>query len=115
VTYAGPLGDRRIKVFVLDKVGGTYAHGGVLGASGVAMVAGAVLTAGVTAGLQYARDNRNQWRAENGVKQNYFCSELVGLAYKSVGLPLGLFGQTPSLLSPGDLARSSLKKIADIA
>lgn len=94
---------QQIVQFAEDKIGGDYAVPGVLSGSGVAVVGYAPIAIPLMAG----RTLTNAILQKTGKKRSYFCSELVADAYLSAGLPLGIYGRTPSLMNPGDIGEYS--------
>lgn len=94
---------QQIISFVESKKDGAYAVPGVLSGSGVAVTA----LAGIAVPLMIGRSITNAVTEANGGKRSYFCSELVADAYRSAGLPLGIYGRTPSLMNPGDIGEYS--------
>lgn len=95
---------QRIVTFARSKKGGTFSFVGVLSGSGlVAFGPYATLTLPLIA----ARSMANRAVEAVGAKRSYFCAELVTDAYRAADLPLGIYGHTPSLMNPGDLAEYS--------
>ncbi len=91
----------KIVQFALDKVGGSYAYGGVLGGSGLVTVA----TAPLQPGLHVLRWSANKIKTVAGYHRTYFCSELVEDAYESQNLTVSRY--YPSMTNPGDIAEYS--------
>lgn len=100
---ATPDKQQRIIAFAMTKLGGKYAMPGVLSGSGLAVVG----YAPVALPLMLGRTLTNAAMEAMGKKRSYFCSELVTDAYLSVGLALGIYGRTPSLMNPGDIGEYS--------
>ena len=94
---------QQIISFVESKKDGAYGVPGVLSGSGLAVAA----FAGIAVPLMIGRSINNAVTEAKGGKRSYFCSELVADAYRSAGLPLGIYGRTPSFMNPGDIGEYS--------
>ncbi len=94
---------QRVVQFAMSKVGGAYAVPGVLGGSGIV----AFGLAPLAIPLMINRSITNSITEALNGKRSYFCSELVADAYRVAGLPLGRYGNTPSLMNPGDIGEYS--------
>ena len=94
---------QRVVQFAKSKVGGAFAVAGVYGGAGIL----AFGLASLAVPLMINRSITNSITEALRGKRSYFCSELVADAYRNAGLPLGRYGNTPSLMNPGDIGEYS--------
>jgi len=97
---ATPDRRQRIVAFAERCLGGEYAKPGVITGSGAVVVGTLGMAALAISGV---RAVSNAYREHSGKKRSYFCSEMVADAFLNAGLPLGIYGRTPSLMNPGDI------------
>jgi hypothetical protein len=105
----------KIVQHALDKVGGSYAYGGVFGGSGFI----SVLSLPAQPMMHLARWGANKIKEGVGSQRTYFCSELVEDAFESQNLTVSRY--LPSMTNPGDIAEycernpSAFVKMGEIA
>lgn len=92
---------QQVIAFAMWSVGGEYA------VPGVATASGAIMATPLGVALSAGRTVANAALSLTGRRRSYFCSELVADSYLSAGLPLGIYGRTPSFMNPGDIAEFS--------
>lgn len=102
-SQATPEQLQRIVQFAKSKAGGKFAIPGVLSGSGIV----AFGLAPISVPLMLNRAITNSVTEALGGKRSYFCAELVADSYRTAGLPLGIYGSTPSLMNPGDIGEYS--------